>query len=192
MRKNDVLGLLEEHGALIFGHFELPSGLHSSAYFQTAAVLQYPHVAQKIAKALTSQFQSEPDLVVTPGTSSVILGQEVARIFKCRAIFTEKEQEVMRFGRNFKINRGERVLIIEDVLTTGQRIAEAAALAQAYGAKIVGVGVIIDRSTQKPPFALPIRSLVSYPLEVWPPDSCPQCLSGTPLTGKGLKSGGPS
>jgi orotate phosphoribosyltransferase len=190
MKKNDILSLLEEHGALIFGHFEFPSGLHSSAYFRMAMVLQYPHVAHKVAKVLAAKFQVRIDVVVTPGNSSAILGQEVARVLKCRAIFAEREQESIRFGKYFRINRGEKVLIIEDVLTTGHRIAEVATLAQAYGAKILGVGVIVDRSTQKPSFSLPIRSLVSYPLEVWPPDSCPQCLAGTPLTGKSSKAGG--
>ncbi len=190
MKKNDILSLLEEHGALTFGHFELPSGLHSSAYFRMALVLQYPHVAQKIAKSLAAKFQLNVDVVVTPGTSSAILGQEVARVLKCRAIFAEREQGAMRFGKDFRVRRGEKALIIEDVLTTGHCTAEIAALVQAYGAKIVGVGVIVDRSTQKPPFSLPIRSLVSYPLKVCPPDSCPQCLAGTPLMGKSSKTGG--
>lgn len=190
MKKNNVLSLLEEHGALLFGHFEFPSGLHSSAYFQTALVLQYPHVAQKIAKTLAAKFPGRVDVVVTPAESSIIFGQEVARAFKCRAIFAERERETMRFGRNFKVNRGERALVIEDVLTTGHRAIEAADLARAYGAKIVGIGVIVDRSTQKPPCAVPLRSLVSYPLNVVPPDSCPQCLAGTPLTGKDRKTNG--
>lgn len=183
MKKMDVLGLLQEHGAVVSGHFQLASGLHSPVYIQTALVLQYPHVAQRIAKALSAKFSQKIDVVISPGMSSVVLGQEVARINKCRAIFTERTSGMMGLRRDFKLERGERALIVEDVLTTGRLTAEIVALAQAYGAKVTGVGAIVDRSTGAGlSLSVPMRTLIAYPLQVIPPNNCPQCAAGVPLT----------
>ena len=182
IKKMDVLGLLQEHGAVVSGHYQLASGLHSPVYVQTALVLQYPHVAQKLAKALASKFQSRPDVIISPGMSSVVLGQEVARIFKCRAIFTERRNGMVALRRDFKLERGEKALIIEDVLTTGRLTAEIIALGQGYGAKVLGVGAIVDRSTMPICLAVPVRTLISFPLEVSAPDACSQCSEGKPLT----------
>ena len=181
MKKMDMLGLLQEHGAVVAGHFQLASGLHSPVYVQTALVLQYPHVAQKIAKALAAKFGQKPDVVIAPAMSSVVLGQEVARAFKCRAIFTERNGGMATLRRDFKLERGEKALIIEDVLTTGRLTAEIIALAQAYGAKVLGVGAIVDRSTGAVCLNVPVRTLIAFPLEVVPPASCPQCAHGVPL-----------
>lgn len=182
IKKMDVLGLLQEHGAVVSGHYQLASGLHSPVYVQTALVLQYPHVAQKLAKSLAAKFQSRPDVIISPGMSSVVLGQEVARIFKCRAIFTERKGGMVALRRDFKLERGEKALIIEDVLTTGRLTAEIIALGQAYGAKVLGVGAIVDRSTMPICLAVPVRTLISFPLEVSAPDACAQCSEGKPLT----------
>ena len=182
MRKMDVLGLLQEHGAVVYGHFQLASGLHSPVYIQTALVLQYPHVAHKIARALMDKFTQRPDVVISPGMSSVVLGQEVARVYKCRAIFTERKINMMALRRDFKLDRGEKALVIEDVLTTGRLTAEIIALAQAYGAKVLGVGAIVDRSTNPICLSVPVRTLISFPLEVCAPKSCSQCASGVTLT----------
>lgn len=181
MKKMDVLGLLQEHGAVVSGHFQLASGLHSPVYIQTALVLQYPHVAQRIAKALAAKFPQRVEVVISPGMSSLILGQEAARALKCRAIFAERNNGMMGLRRDFKLDRGERALIVEDVVTTGRLTAEIVALAQAYGAKVVGVGAIVDRSTAGLSLAVPVRTLISYPLQVSPPASCPQCASGVVL-----------
>ncbi|MBI5630956.1 MAG: orotate phosphoribosyltransferase [Elusimicrobia bacterium] len=181
MKKMDMLGLLQEHGAVVSGHFQLASGLHSPIYIQTALVLQYPHVARRIALALTAKFPQPVDVVVSPSMSSVVLGQEVARIKKCRAIFMERNQGVMALKRDFKLERGERALVVMDVLMLGHLTAEVAALTAAYGAKVVGVGTIVDRSTERLSLCVPVRSLISYPLQVSPPDSCPQCLAGIAL-----------
>lgn len=182
MKKTDVLGLLQEHGAVVSGHFQLASGLHSPVYVQTALVLQYPHVAQRIAKALAAKFSTRPDVVISPGMSSVVLGQEVARIFKSRAIFTERNNNMVSLRRDFKLTRGEKALIIEDVLTTGRLTAEIIALANAYGARVVGVGAIVDRSCSPLCLSVPARTLISYPLQVTAPDECAQCSAGVPLT----------
>lgn len=181
--KMDVLGLLQEHGAVVSGHFRLASGLHTPVYLQTALVLQYPHVAQKIAKALAAKFSAPVDVVISTGMSSVVLGQEVARAKKCRAIFTERVQGAMAFRRDFTLARGERALVVVDVLTTGRSNGEVVTLAQAYGARVVGVGAMVDRSKESLYLGVPVRSLMGYPLHAVPPEACPQCASGVPLSG---------
>ena len=182
LNKMDLLGLLQEHGAVVSGHFRLPSGLHTPVYLQTPLVLQYPHVAQKVAKAIAAKFASAVDVVISTGMSSVVLGQEVARAKKCRAIFTERINGAMAFRRDFRLERGERALVIVDVLTTGRSNAEVVALAQAYGARVAGVGAMIDRSQAPLCLGVPVRSLIGYPLQAAPPDTCPQCASGVPMS----------
>ena len=191
MNKMDVLGLLQEHGAVASGHFRLASGLHTPVYLQTALVLQYPHVAQKVAKALAAKFAAPIDVVISTGLSSVVLGQEIARVKKSRAIFTERVNGSMGVRGAFRLERGERVLAVVDVLTTGRSNAEVVALAQAYGARVIGVGAMVDRSQSPLCLGVPTRSLVDYPLLAAPPDNCPQCASGVPLSPskRGLEDG---
>ena len=179
--KMDVLGLLQEHGAVVGGHFRLASGLHTPVYLQTALVLQYPHVTQKVARALAAKFSSPVDVVISTGLSAVVLGQEVARVKKCRSIFTERVSGSMAFRRDFTLARGERALVVVDVLTTGRSNSEVVALAQAYGARVVGVAAMVDRSQAPLCLGVPARSLIGYPLQAAPPDSCPQCAAGVPL-----------
>ncbi|MBI5203146.1 MAG: orotate phosphoribosyltransferase [Elusimicrobia bacterium] len=180
--KLQVVSVLQEHGAIVHGHFCLPSGLHSPTYVEVAVVLQYPHMAQKLAKALAAKFPQPVDVVVSPAMGGVVLGQEVARQKKCRAIFTERVGASLGFHRDFKLTRGERVLVVEDVVTTGHSTGQVISLAGVYGAKVVGVAALMDRSTGPLPLRVPIRALANYPLDVSPADSCPQCASGVPLT----------
>jgi orotate phosphoribosyltransferase len=180
-----VLGLLQEHGAVVSGHFQLASGLHSPVYVQTARVLQYPHVAQRIARALAAKFSQEVDVVIAPNMVSVGLAQEVARAKRCRAIFTERIGGMMALRRDFRIERDERALIVQDVLTTGRLTAEIVVLIRAYGGKVAGVGGVVDRSVQGLGLCVPVRTLISYPLQVFSPDSCPQCADGVALTDAG-------
>jgi len=182
MNKLDVVGILQEHGAIISGHFRLPSGLHSPTFIQAAVVLQYPHLAQKIARAMSLKFPSAADVVVAPALGGVVIGQEVARIRKCRSIFTERVGGAMALQREFKLSRGERVLIVEDVLTTGTTTAELVSLVRAYEAKVVGVAAIVDRSISPLPLEVPIRALVSYPVKAAPPDACELCARRVPLS----------
>ncbi len=182
LKKMDVLGLLQEHGAVVSGHFRLASGLHSPVYIQTALVLQYPHVAQRIAKAISAKFPQAVDVVISPGTPSVVLGQEVARARRCRAIFAERNEGVLGFRRDFKLQRGERALVVEDVMTTGRLTGEVVSLATAYGARVIGVGAIVDRSIAALSLSVPVRTLITYPLQVSPPESCPQCAGKVPLS----------
>ncbi len=182
MEKSDVISMLQEHGALINGHFELRSGLHSPTYIEVAVVLQYPYMAQRLARGLAAKFPQEVDVVVSPAMGGVVIGQEVARAKKCRAIFAERSGASMGFRRDFKLSRGERVLVVEDVLTTGHSTGQVVSLAAVYGAKVIGVCAIIDRSMNALPLRVPVRALASYPVEVFPPESCPQCAAAVPLT----------
>lgn len=187
MTKSDVLGMLQEHGAFISGHFELPSGLHSSTYVQMALVLQYPHIANKLAKAIALKYPQDCDVVLSPSMGGVIIGQEVARVKKCRAIFAEWTGGMMGLRRDFTLERDEKVLIVEDVLNTGRSTSEVVNLAQTYGAKVIGVAALVDRSTSPLPLKVPVRALVDYPMQVAPARSCPQCAAHKPVTKLELK-----
>lgn len=182
-RRMNIVGLLQEHGAVISGHFELPSGLHSPTYIQTAVLLQYPHIAQKLAKAMAAKFPGPIDVVLSPSLGGVIIGQEVARIKKCRAIFAERVSGgAMSLQREFRLERGERCLVVEDVLTTGRTTSEVVALAIAYGARVMGVAAIVDRSLSTLPLRVPVRALLPFPVRVTPPDDCPMCGQKLPLS----------
>jgi orotate phosphoribosyltransferase len=181
--KFDIIGVLQEHGAILTGHFQLPSGFHSETYIQTSIVLQYPTIAQKIAKEMADKFNQEIDVVISPNPAVIGLGQEIARIKNARSIFTEKVEGVFVLKRNFKINENERVLIVDDVFSTGKICSQIISLVINYKAKVVGIAAIIDRSTGELPFLnVPVRALASYPLELFTPDKCPLCRKGIPLT----------
>lgn len=182
LEKAGIVGVLQEHGAIIQGHFELSSGLHSPTYVQTAVVLQYPHIAQKIAKALAAKFPQAIDVVLSPSMGGVIIGQEVARAKKCRAIFVERVEGSMVLKRDFRLEPGERTLIVEDVLTTGRTTSEVVSLAWAHRAKVVGVAAIVDRSLTPFPLKIPVRALVPYPVRLSSVDSCSLCAQQVPIT----------
>ncbi|MFC1521435.1 orotate phosphoribosyltransferase [Elusimicrobiota bacterium] len=187
LNKFDLMGLLQEHGAVLGGHFRLSSGLHSSGYVQTAVVLQYPHIASRIAKAMAAKFPKDVDCVCSPALGAVVIGQEVARAKRRRAIFAERIEGLMTLRREFHVSRGEKVLIVEDVLTTGRSTGELVALMHTYHAKVVGIAAIIDRTVSPLPFGIPLRSLISYPLELFAPDDCELCKKGIPLTSPGSR-----
>lgn len=180
MKKLDVYGILQEHGAVLQGHFVLPSGLHTPCYVQPAVVLQYPHLAQKISRALSDKFPAKVDVVVSSAMGGVILGQEVARIRRCRSIFFERAGGVMGLRRHFHLERDERILIVEDVLNAGRTTGELISVARAYGARVVGVAAIVDRSTGPLPLPVPARALVPMPIPIFPPDHCEACARGLP------------
>lgn len=183
INKLDVLGILQEHGAILDGHYRMPSGLHTERFIETALVLQYPHLAHKLAKALSDRFLGEVDVVVSPAMGGVVLGQEVARARRCRAIFFERRGDAMGLRRAFRLEPGERALIVEDVLMAGRTTAEVLSIVKAYGANVVGVGALLDRSTSPLPLRVPVRTLVTMPIKVYPPDSCELCRRGIPVTG---------
>lgn len=134
---------------------------------------------------MATQFPQEIDVVISPAMGAVVIGQEVARVKKARALFAERSNGVMVLKRDFRLEGGEKVLVVEDVLTTGRSTGEVVSLAQNYGAKVMGVSAIVDRSTAPIPLNFPVRALISYPLQVFPPDHCPLCSQGVPVAAPG-------
>lgn len=173
-----VLRLLKRTEALLEGHFLLSSGLHSDRYFQCARLLQHPRHAARVGRALADLCRPlGAQLVVSPALGGVIIGHEVGRALGVRAIFTEREQGVMRLRRGFAIGEGEQVLVVEDVVTTGKSTLEAAAAVTAAGGRAVGLASIVDRSGGIA-FPYPFRSLLQLQVATYSPDDCPLCRAG--------------
>lgn len=175
--------MLEESGALRHGHFLLSSGLHSQAYVQCALLLEDPLRARKVGQDLAEELRPfHPDSVLSPALGGVIIGHEVAAALGVPFRFTERKGEEMGLRRGFSLRQGERVVIVEDVVTTGRSTRETAALAEARGAVVVGVGAIIDRTGKRDggaaPFEVPFRALLALDLPFYPADGCPLCAAG--------------
>ena len=179
----DILCLLQEHGAILEGHFVMPSGFHSQTYIQTSLLMQHPHLAQKIAGALSEKFTMKADVVMALTPSDSVLAQEVARARKVRAIFASKDEKgVMVLKHNFTIKEGENVLIVDDVAVSGRKINKAIELVEKLNGNVIGVGVIVDRSMGYLPLAVPLRSLLSYPMQTFSAKECPLCAAKIPFT----------
>ena len=179
----DVLCLLQEHGAIMEGHFVMPSGFHSQSYIQTSLLLQHPNLAQRIAQALSDKFSQKADVILALEPSNSVLAQEVARVRGARAIFASRnEQGQMVLKHNFVLKRGERVLVVDDVTVGGRKLAQAIELAQGLGAHVFGVAVIVDRSMGYLPLTIPLRALLSYPMETFTAKECPLCAAKIPFT----------
>ena len=195
MTQKEVLEIFQKSGALLSGHFRLSSGLHSGKYLQCALVLQYPNLAEQLCGELASKFKiggSKIDAVVSPAIGGIIVGQEVAKVLGCRALFCEREQGKMKLRRGFEIGRGERVVIVEDVITTGGSVKEIVEIVKSMGGEVEGIGVIVDRS--KPSLSdelatlnLPLKSLLRINIETYSPEECPICKQGIPLEKPGSR-----
>jgi len=174
-----LMQMLEESGALRRGHFLLSSGLHSSAYVQCALLLEDPVRARKVGHDLAELLrQFHPDSVLSPALGGVIIGHEVAAGLGVPFRFTERKGEEMGLRRGFTLRQGERVVIVEDVVTTGRSTLETASLATARGARVVAIGAIIDRTAGRDPFDVPFRALLQLDLPSYSPGECPSCRSG--------------
>ncbi len=179
----DVLCLLQEHGAIMEGHFVMPSGFHSQSYIQTSLLLQHPNLAQRIAQALSDKFSQKADVILALEPSNSVLAQEVARVRGVRAIFASRnDQGQMVLKHNFVLKAGERVLVVDDVTVGGRKLAQAIELAQKMGAHVFGVAVIVDRSMGYLPLTIPLRALLSYPMETFTAKECPLCAAKIPFT----------
>lgn len=184
----NTLDILTEAGALLEGHFLLSSGLHSNKYVQCARVLQFPDIAADLAAKLGDHlFAANPglnaDVVISPAIGGIIIGQEMARVLKCRAIFTEREENAMRLRRGFEIKPGEKCLVVEDVITTGGSTREVMEVVKAHRGETAGVACIIDRS----PLENFCVSLVKLKIETFKPAECPLCKVNVPLVKPGSK-----
>jgi len=185
---NNIEEIFEKSGAILKGHFLLASGLHSPVYWEKFKVLQCPNYTEQLCRMIATHFRNQGVQVVAgPTTGGIILAFEVARQLGVRGIFAEREDTGGRaFRRGFSINSGERVLIVDDILTTGGSIREVMAAVAGQGGTIVGVGVLVDRSEQKVDFGVPFFSCHRAITQNYTPENCPLCAEQIPL----LKPGG--
>ena len=180
-REEEVLRIFRESGALLEGHFVLRSGLHSAHFFQCAQVCQYIDKVTSLAELLVEDLKGYgATTVVGPAMGGLVIGQEVARLLGTRFLFLEKVDDKLELRRNFKFEPGEKVLIVEDVITRGGRVVEALAQCRAHGADPVAVGVIVDRSAGATTFDVPHHSLAQLSFPTYPADALPLELEGTP------------
>lgn len=179
---------LEECGALLTGHFLLTSGLHSDKYVEKFRLLERPNLVSEVCSEIVRRFEGERiDAVLGPAVGGIVLAFETARQLGCRYLFSEAEDGQRVLRRGFTIQRGERVLIVEDVVTTGGSVKATLDLAVSSGAEVVGVVVLVDRG--ETPLQLPVRTevLLRLPLKTFQPESCPLCQQGIPLERRGSK-----
>ncbi len=187
----DIPQLLRETGALLDGHFRLSSGLHSSNYVQCALLLESPANARAIGDALAECLISlGAQRVVAPALGGLIIGYTVADALSLPMIFTERKDGAMQLRRGFAIGEQKRVVIIEDVVTTGKSTRETAAVVEASGGEVAGYGSILNRSGVDNPFDKPYHSLLSMVLETHPEESCPLCAAGVALDSPGSRFAG--
>ncbi|MCA9751626.1 MAG: orotate phosphoribosyltransferase [Gemmatimonadetes bacterium] len=188
MREEALLKAFQETNALRRGHFRLSSGLHSGVYFQSALVLQHPDRAEVLGRALAKALApARPEAIVGPALGGLIIGWEVARELDVRGLFTERKDGVMELRRGFVLSPGERVAVVEDVVTTGKSTRETMEALRQAGGEVVAVGAIVDRSGGGVDFGVPFHSLLSLPVETWDPEACPECQRGAPLEKPGSR-----
>ncbi len=189
---SDVRAMFEETSALREGHFLLRSGRHSGTYVEKFRVLERPELVRSLTGELARRFSSErPGAVVGPAVGGIILSCELAAHLGVRTMFTERVNGVMALRRGFSLCRGERVLVVEDVATTGSSIREVLDVMDAAGAVVVGVGLLVDRSEQGLELAVRTEALLRLPLETHEAQSCPLCAGGVPLEAPGSAGAGP-
>ena len=180
LTRENILEIFEGSGALLKGHFILTSGLHSDAYFQCALVFQYPWHAEILCRDIAEHFQDDKiDVVVSPAVGGIVFGQEIARLLGVRSIFAERVEGKMTLRRGFRIAPGERILLAEDVTTTGGSVKEVLASVQEAGGQVVAVTSVVDRSGGKAEFGVPYFSLFQMEVHNYQPDECTLCQAGS-------------
>ncbi|HLL74329.1 MAG TPA: orotate phosphoribosyltransferase [Pyrinomonadaceae bacterium] len=188
MQSEEVLEIFRRTGALLEGHFVLTSGLHSPRYLQCALVLQHPHEAETLARAIASQFASDTiETVAAPAIGGIVIGYEVARALGARSIWTEREDGRMTLRRGFTVRPGESVLVVEDVVTTGGSTRETVEALRAAGARVVAAASIIDRSGGRAEVGVPRHALATLDVPALAPAACPACRRGEPAVKPGSR-----
>jgi orotate phosphoribosyltransferase len=186
--RDELLDLFRRSGALLEGHFRLSSGLHSSGYLQCALVLSYPLDAESLGAALGDRVRRlRPSVVLSPALGGVVIGHEVGRALGIRAMFAERQDGVLMLRRGFVLAESDRVLVVEDVLTTGGSTRETIQVATAAGAQVVGVAALVDRSAGSATFGVPLESLLAIEIPTYQPDGCPLCAQGLPVVKPGSR-----
>jgi orotate phosphoribosyltransferase len=186
----EVMRKFEEAGAIQKGHFKLTSGVHSDIYIQCAQVMQYPEFMNNLCSELGKKFRGDDvDVIVGPAVGAIIMAHVMARILGpwVRAIFTERENGKMTLRRSFMIKKGEKVLVVEDVTTTGSSVKEVIDIVKERQGKVVGVGALIDRSGGKIDFGVKTQSLLTLDIKTYLPEVCPLCKKGIPAVKPGSR-----
>lgn len=187
MTRDEVLDAFRSAGAILHGHFRLTSGRHSGTYLQCARVLEDPGLTTRLAGAIADRVRErKPDLVASPAVGGIIIGFAVAQALGVRFIFSERQDGRMTFRRSFDVPPGARVLIVEDVVTTGGSVAEVVDLVREAGAVPVAVGSLVDRGGAKA-FDVPLEALLVLEVESWEPGSCGLCAAGEGLDSPGSR-----
>ncbi|MCL2570938.1 MAG: orotate phosphoribosyltransferase [Defluviitaleaceae bacterium] len=185
---NKVEQILQETGALLTGHFQLTSGRHAEIYMQCAKVLQYPehtaYIAQEIAKGFAGD---EVEIVLAPAIGAIVLGYELARAMGAKSIFVERENGEMTLRRGFEIPKGARVVIAEDVVTTGGTTKEVIEVAKAHGAEVIGTCSLVDRTGGQIDMGVKYVAAYSKAIESYLPEDCPLCKAGIPIVKPGSR-----
>ncbi len=188
MGKRQVLQAFTEAGVLQQGHFRLTSGLHSQQYMQCAKIFTDAAFSEHVCRLLAERIESEAiDTVISPALGGILFGYELSRQLLVSNIFAERQDGQMTLRRGFALQPGQRVLVAEDVVTTGGSVREVLQLCRAQGAEPVGVAAVVDRTGGAVDFRLPFWSLVSVEIEVYPPNDCPLCQQGIPVVKPGSR-----
>src|SRR5271156_6484901 len=186
MTSDEALGIFRQTGALLEGHFILRSGLHSRQYFQCALALQQMPVVERLGGALAAKVRGlGAATVIAPALGGLVIGQEVARQLGLRFIFAEKEDGKLVLRRGFTIAPGEKLLVVEDVVTKGGRVQETLDIVRAHGGNVVGVAMVVDRSNGTVNFGVPFESLISLQVEMFEPTKLPPDLAKIPAVKPG-------
>lgn len=187
MTPEEILAIFKESNALLDGHFQLTSGLHSPNYFQCAKVLQYPSNAERLCGVIASWFREKQiDAVIAPALGGIVVGQEVARQLGARSMFTERKDGLMMLRRGFTITSGERILVCEDVVTTGGSVLEVIGIVRALGGTVCGVGAVVDRSGGTS--GIPdLVATIALNVVTYKPEACPLCAQGVPIDKPGSR-----
>jgi len=190
IKTEEVMKKFEDAGAIQKGHFKLTSGVHSDTYIQCAQVMQHPEFMHTLCSELGKKFRGEDiDVIVGPAIGGIIMAHVMARVLGpwVRAIFTERENEKMTLRRSFEIKEGEKVLVVEDVTTTGSSVREVINIVKSRQGKVVGVGVLIDRSGGKVDFGIKTKKLLTVDIKTYLPEECPLCKKGIPVVKPGSR-----
>lgn len=188
MTETEILSVFKKTEALLTGHFLLTSGRHSDRYFQCAKVLQYPEYTEMLCKMIADNFKgAEIDTVIAPAIGGLVVGQEVARLLNKRFIFAEREDGKLALRRGFSLEQNEKVLVCEDVVTTGGSVFETIDIVKSNKAEVVGVGFIVDRSNGKVNFGYPQFSTLKMDVVSYQPDECLLCREDIELVKPGSR-----
>jgi orotate phosphoribosyltransferase len=183
-----VLEIFKEAGVLLEGHFLLTSGRHSNKYLQCARIFRHVKYSEELCGALASQYADDAiDLVIGPAMGAVQMAYEVSRALRCENFFAEREDGKMTLRRGFSIEPGRRVLIVEDVVTTGGSVREVMDIVRSQGGVVAGVGAIVDRTGGEIDFGVPFRWVISMKVDSWAAAQCPICKTGEPLVKPGSR-----